>query len=680
MNHYVKKSPITVTHPDVAAQWHPTLNGDARPEQFTHGSKKEFWWLGDCGHHWYSPIDKRIRGHGCHYCNNRVILKGFNDCETLSPEIVSLWDHEKNEEYLLDKVFKGNRTKSYWKCERDHSWFAEIRSLALNGSRCPQCSRHHISANNSKYGKMKKRLLIDTLPDIEKFIFWEKNSGLDISDTGVGSPVTVTFRCPDDHRHVWTETIKHFTDRALKSSREKKCKCPLCIYTKIVTGVNDLGTEYPDVAGLWNDAKNDIPVSEVSPREADKRRHWICDQGHEWFVSVEDMVKKRSPGRWCTVCSGKKILAGFNDFPTLRPEIMELWDHDKNSEEGVFPEGLPPSSKTPVWWTCDKGHSWTVPPAVITDDFCHVCHRGRSRGEVELGEFIRSILPDNVSVVINDRSVISPLELDVYIPEKNIAIEFNGLYWHSDLMDKISVDDNTRNQIDQDTPTSTRNRHHYKWKRARERGVQLITVWEDDWRDRKDTVKSMLAHKLGISDHDRIYARKTSIRYIDYAVSSKFLNQHHIQGSTLGSVHMALEHDGDIVAVSVWRKNKDTLYLDRYATSVNVIGGMGKLLKEGIKWGRAEGLTEIVTFADHEVSDGGLYNRLGFSLDKELEPDYSYIVSGRRRHKFGYRLKRFKNDPDLEYQEGLTERELAELNDIPRVWDSGKSRYVIVLD
>lgn len=102
--------------------------------------------------------------------------------------------------------------------------------------------------------------------------------------------------------------------------------------------------------------------------------------------------------------------------------------------------------------------------------------------------------------------------------------------------------------------------------------------------------------------------------------------------------------------MSVWKKDGDNLYLDRYATSCIVPGGMGKLLKAGQEWGRINNCAQIVTFADLEVSDGSLYERLGFKVDKVLAPDYSYLVNSTRRHKFGYRLKKFKDDPEVKYQ------------------------------
>ena len=104
---------------------------------------------------------------------------------------------------------------------------------------------------------------------------------------------------------------------------------------------------------------------------------------------------------------------------------------------------------------------------------------------------------------------------------------------------------------------------------------------------------------------------------------------------------------------------------------------MGKLLKHVAKNSEEWGFDEIVTFSDHEVSNGGLYEKLGFEKDKELKPDYKYIVNKQRVHKFNYRRKRFKDDPHLIYKEELSESEMAKLNGIDRIWDCGKTRWVM---
>lgn len=171
--------------------------------------------------------------------------------------------------------------------------------------------------------------------------------------------------------------------------------------------------------------------------------------------------------------------------------------------------------------------------------------------------------------------------------------------------------------------------------------------------------------------------------------TSVFCENNHIQGGTSGTYYIALKNKetDEIVAVSIWRKEKDILYLDRYCTSVNVIGGFGKLMKyvkgKILNYNNEKGIdrriVKIVTFADHCVSNGSVYEKLGFTKDKCLEPEYSYYYNGKRRHKFGFRKKRFKNDPELLYKDNMTEKELADLNGIIRVYDYGKTRYVFYI-
>jgi hypothetical protein len=124
----------------------------------------------------------------------------------------------------------------------------------------------------------------------------------------------------------------------------------------------------------------------------------------------------------------------------------------------------------------------------------------------------------------------------------------------------------------------------------------------------------------------------------------------------------------------VLKKEADEkLNIIRYATAGSVSGGFQKLLAYTE---RTYSPSSFITFADHTISDGGLYQNSGFVVDKIIPPDYMYVVNKQRKHKFGYRLKRFKNDPNLLWDETLSERELALLNNIPRIWDAGKTRYV----
>jgi hypothetical protein len=351
----------------------------------------------------------------------------------------------------------------------------------------------------------------------------------------------------------------------------------------------------------------------------------------------------------------------------LTPALRKEWFDTRN------PKDILANSHERIQWKCERcGHIWktTAPNRIFAGTRCPQCqhHTYVSREEQEIASFVKSILPHN-KVLTSCRNIIYPNELDIYIPSKKIAIEFNGLYWHSERMLAAS-----RSSIN-----SPRLYHYNKWLRCQQKGIQLITIWEDDWRDRQDIVKSMLAYKMGLSGERRVFARRTSVMPIDGHESSEFLDRYHIQGAVRGSLRYGLYDDRHVlVAVGVFRhRNDGSMELSRYATSCSVVGGMGKILHRFHD--DNPDFHRIITFADHTVSDGGMYERLGFVVDGELKPDYMYVVDGSRVHKFNYRLKRFRDDPDLLYKDGMSESGLALMNGLDRVYDAGKTRYVLTL-
>lgn len=301
-----------------------------------------------------------------------------------------------------------------------------------------------------------------------------------------------------------------------------------------------------------------------------------------------------------------------------------------------------------VLWECGSGHQWRARVSDRTRQDsptgCPRCSTKVSRPEQEIYEYISTF----ADAEQNNRTVISPKELDIYIESKGIAIEFNGLYWHSE-------------------PMVGREYHRDKWLACKRAGIQLITIWEDDWSSNPILIKRMLRDK--IMGRPTVGARRTKAIDIDVSTARDFLATHHIQGWTRGTHYTGLELDGNIVAVMVTTVRSGTAYLDRYASSVGVQGGLSKMMKH-------LGYPSWVTYADHSVSDGSLYENTGWVKEKELKPDYSYIVSNRREHKFNYRLKRFRDDPRLMFEEGKTERELADINGLLRVYDAGKTKYV----
>jgi hypothetical protein len=249
-------------------------------------------------------------------------------------------------------------------------------------------------------------------------------------------------------------------------------------------------------------------------------------------------------------------------------------------------------------------------------------------------------------------------ELDIYVPVKMTAIEYNGVFWHSEKAGK------------------NKNYHYDKWLAAKKAGIQLIQIWEDEWNRNPEQVKAMLLHKLGISKDEKVFARKAMAFLVAESDVRSLLNSHHIEGYPTDGYYLGLreKENDELVAVMVVKKQAcNTLEIIRYATSKRVVGGFSKLLK----YAEITFMTKrFVAVSDHCVSDGELYERNGFIVDKEIPPDYRYVVKAERKHKSKYSLKRFREDPSLKWQDGLTVKELAELNNIYRIWDAGKTRWV----
>lgn len=130
---------LASVEPKIAAEWHPTLNGNLKPSETTVGSHKKVWWQCHKGHEWEAVVKSRTKqGVGCPYCSNKRTLAGYNDLASLRPDLASEWDPEKNAPLKPEDVVPGSGKKVWWKCRNGHSWLAPVYKRA-NGGHCPDC-------------------------------------------------------------------------------------------------------------------------------------------------------------------------------------------------------------------------------------------------------------------------------------------------------------------------------------------------------------------------------------------------------------------------------------------------------------------------------------------------------------------------------------------------------------
>ena len=120
------KKSLAETNPELAAQWHPTKNGDLTPKQVSRGSHMKVWWKCQKGHEWQTTIYHRTNGSGCPYCTGQKVIKGENDLQTVNPVLANEWNYEKNKGLTPEDVMPYSNKKVWWICNQGHEWQATI--------------------------------------------------------------------------------------------------------------------------------------------------------------------------------------------------------------------------------------------------------------------------------------------------------------------------------------------------------------------------------------------------------------------------------------------------------------------------------------------------------------------------------------------------------------------------
>lgn len=262
----------------------------------------------------------------------------------------------------------------------------------------------------------------------------------------------------------------------------------------------------------------------------------------------------------------------------------------------------------------------------------------KSTFEQEIGEFIESL---GVEIQRNKRSLISPLELDIYIPEKNLAIECNGMYWHS---------------TNAGTP---KNYHLMKTEACLDKDIRLIHINEWEWINKQEIIKSIIKSSLGIFSK-RIYARNCEVKELSIKEARDFLEENHLQGYVNSSIKLGLFYKDELVQVITLGKSrfkKDEFELLRMAAKLDtqVIGGFSKLMSHIPKE-----ITEVVSYVDRSKFTGRGYISSGWELIDTTNPGYNYFKENEKlnriaaqKHKLADLLGEENFDPSLSEAENM---------------------------
>jgi hypothetical protein len=294
---------------------------------------------------------------------------------------------------------------------------------------------------------------------------------------------------------------------------------------------------------------------------------------------------------------------------------------------------------------------------------CSVCDASMSIFQTEIVDYVKQLLPSE-PIVINNRAVLSPLELDIYIPGKNIAIEADGIYYHSEV-----------------SGTRNKNYHLNKTKLCAMKGIRLVHIFENDWNHCKNIVKSILKTLL-LKENRIIYARKCSIKEIDPIQKSEFLEQNSLHGNDTAMIRLGLFDEDRLIAAMTFSSSKFTekehWEISRYCSllGVTVVGGMSKLFSYFIKHFKPE---IVAAYTDRRYFSGESFLKLGFTFVENLAPDYQYIIESYDVLENNVNWQKAKLEKKLTFFDpALSEWENMKVNGFDRIWDCGHSKWIWV--
>ncbi len=595
--------------------------------------------------YWMITPNNLFRGNGCPKCGQERTAKSKRITQEEFEEKVEAV-HGKNRYDLSHAKYTGNKNKVEVICPKHGSWQASPSHL-FKGVGCPKCGLEKISEST--------RLTQDEFLARAKAVHGDNRYDLSrVNYVDTKSKVEVV--CP---KHgSWLSTPGNFL---------YGYGCPKCGHEKVIDGMRLTQEEF--LARVKSVHKDKFNFSRVRYVSFTDKVEVICPVHGPWRTLPGNLLR----GCGCPKCKAEKA----SERLFLTQEEFESRISAMFGEKADFSSAVYSGTKARVTMRCTEHDIEFEAPAdsLFAGAWgCPSCiNNGKSKGEESVAEYIESL---GVKVERGRRDVIPPKEIDIFIPAKNLAIEYNGVYYHHD-------------------GKKPRNYHRDKYLACKEKGIRLIQILDLGWETRQDQIKSLLANALGArANEKKVNARSCEVRQVKVGELREFFDGSHIQGHCgTGSLALALFFEDEIVAAMVFGKGTNQRgaaragregewTLSRYATSCVVRGGFGKLLAYGrgvIGWEH-----DIVSYSANDYFDGRVYEAAGFELDAEIAPDYQVYhprnglrpkSHWQRRH-IPARLAEIGWDGDFDPDtDPRTEWELEDQVGAVRVYDSGKRRW-----
>lgn len=600
-----KTRPMSEANPELFAQWRDESAAD------THllGSEYAALWEAECGHQWRASIRSRMAGKNCPLCSGNRVAVGVNDLATVRPDLVAEWS-EKNDKTPAE-VTTGSAYMALWECAaHQHKYTMMVAQHAREGRGCPVCSGRRILPGFNDFATAN--------PDIAtEFIRDSEGKGRTPHTVGANSHAKFIWECAAGHEWPSEPAQRNagMTCRVCRGRGGARSNAVAPASTK--AKAQPTGSRAPSAAELAphlaaefvSDPENLGRTPHNTARGSKNLLTWKCPDCAYVYTS---RVQHRVNGQGCPACSGKVVAPGINDLATKFPDIAAELD-----DENYTADQLLPNSNIKVQWKCKNGHTWETRVFNRTrgDNGCNTCVRKEfsSVFERDILALITDAIPGE-DITPTARSVVKNRELDMYVPDRHIAIEANGVYWHTEKFGK------------------TEHYHANKAEACADQGITLITIWEDDWKTRRPAAEAYLLAQFQDRDPGTLHLDGITLDEANAYLAGKTLEAPVAQNTSKAFPLVAVgAREGEkLVAIIVYRKTTErALRIERYAAD----GASPRYLDAFTTY-----LEAMVTGYDHILYDDNAersqrvtFQANGFAVRNKLNPRYT-LVKGSTRY------------------------------------------------
>lgn len=512
-------------------------------------------------------------------------------------------------------------------CE-SHGVFWQTPNAHLAGKGCPECGKlsgaSKVASSNEQFLEKANKMHNDKYSYLSEY----KNNATKIK-----------ISCPE-HGEFWQTPKNHLIGRGCSKCARNTMK------SKTMKQNNDFVEEAMEIhCGKYEYlTKYDGSKTKIK---------MLCPEHGEFWQMPHNHLR----GKGCSKC-GKdtgalKITKSNEEFIK---EVISVHGHKYRYLSEYQ------NTATKIKISCpEHGEFWQTPNAHLVGKGCQECAFGNetSVSEVELLNEIKTMFP-NDTILSGDRKIINPLELDIYVPSLNLAIEFNGNYWHS-------------------YPKKPKTYHTEKSRICEDKGIRLIHIYEYQWNNLETREKFLKMIKSIGGFHKRVFARKCAMEFVEKDDERKFLEENHLQGYNSSTFNLGLYHKSDLIQmISFINRGNSQFEIQRLCTKTgySVIGGAEKLFKHSMSHLLKYDCKTLISYSDRGVFTGNVYERLGMIRLEPTEPNYIWFKGNKilsRQQCQKHKLVK------MGYDENLSETDIMKHRGYKRIFNSGNHKFEMVI-